>query len=129
MPNKSRQLAITKGARRIVAITNAPSTATRLVPGMHIIAAPSGDKTWNLDNPKRGEITEVVVDTNSTKVVTIQTNSSGQTFFASTTDRLAISTGQGAVVASFIGVSTSQFAVGLQSRSTAAIGTFSASTR
>lgn len=129
MPNKDERIAITKGNRRIMALTNAPSTATRLAAGRHAIAAPTGDKTWQLASPKRGEDIEVVVDTNSTKVVTLQTNSSAQTFFASTSDRLALTTGQGAVIVTFYGVSTSQFAVGLQSRSTAAVGTFSGSTR
>lgn len=128
MANKDSRPLISKGSRRIVAL-GTPSTATLIGNGMTIIPAPSGDKTYQLANPARGVVAEVIVDMNSTKVVTIQTNSSAQTFFGSTTDRLALSTGQGCVQAKFVGVSTSQWAPVITSKSTAALGSFSASTR
>ena len=106
------------------------STGTTLkAPGCYVIAAPSADKTWQIAAPTNGAELTVLVDTNSTKVVTLQAESSAVTFFGSTADRMAVSTGQACVRLEFTGVSTSQWAFGVASKSTAAPVTLSGSTR
>lgn len=107
------------------------STATTLkAPGVYTITSTlSADKTWQLGDPSENAQVTVFVATNSTKVPVIQTNSSAQTFFGSTTDRLTLTTGQGCVRAEFIGLSTSVWAPVITSRSTAALGVFAGSTR
>ena len=110
-------------------IVTASTGTTLKAPGVYVIDAPSGDKTWQLGAPTGGAEVTVLVDTNSTKVVTVQTESSAVTFFGSTSDRMAVSTGQACVRLDFIGVSTSQWAFGVASKSTAAPVTLSGSTR
>lgn len=129
--DKDRRPALDPGHRAIMP-ANVTSTATLLkAPGVYAIPAPSADKTFQLGHPKRGAEVTAFIDTNSTKVVTLQTLSSAETFFGSTNDRLTCSTGVGGLRFTAVGLSTSQWAIGLtrDKGSTAAIGALSASTR
>jgi len=107
------------------------STATTLkAPGIYTITSTvSGDKTWTLGDPSENAQVTVIAATNSTKVLTLQTGSSAHTFFGSTTDKVALTTGQACVEVRFVGLSTTVWAPIITSRTTAALGTFSASTR
>lgn len=128
--NKSRRPTMAPG-NRVSNISTGVSTGTTLQPDRtYTINAPAADATWNLATPTRkGDVTTVHVDTNSTKVVTVRTESSAVTFFGSTKDALAVSTGQAGVTLRFTSLSTTKYAVEIVSRSTAAPVTASASTR
>lgn len=107
------------------------STATTLkAPGVYTISSTiSGDKTWLLGSPTEGAEVTVFVATNSTKVITIGTGSSAATLFGSTSNDLAISTGQACAKVTFTGLSTTVWAWGIASKSTTAKATLAASTR
>lgn len=129
---KIRRPVLTPGTRAIMSVTNVTSTATIMnAPGTYAIPAPSGDKTFRLGAPKRGSEVVVFLDTNSTKVIIVQTNSSATTFFGSTNDQLTCSTGKGGLTAVFVGLSTSQWALRTSATagSTVAVASVAASTR
>ena len=114
-------------------LVSTASTGTNIGPtGAHTIAQ-STNKTYTLAAPRKGDLLDVFIDTDSTGVITVQTNSSGHTFFGSTTDSIAVSTGRDTVHLQFVATSTAVWAVSgdapFSDGSTGALFTASASTR
>lgn len=107
------------------------STATTLkAPGVYTISSTvSANKTWLLGAPSESAEVTVFVATQSTKVITIGTASSATTLFGSTSNDVAVSTGQGCAKLVFTGLSTSVWAWSISSNSTAAKATIAGSTR
>lgn len=115
------------------AVVSTGNTSTDIGPVGITTIAQSTNKTYTLADAQTGDMLQVFVDTDSTGVINIQTNSSAKTFYGSTNDAIAISTGNGTVELRFSAVSTSVVGVGASAPfhdgSTGVLFTASASTR
>ena len=74
-------------------------------------AGTAGNHGFILEAPEKGLRKTIVADLNSTRTVTIYNESTAHTFFGSTSNSVAFTTGTGLKWVNLVGVSTSVWAV------------------
>lgn len=111
----------------VVAGTTATGIPNR---GVCTIAPATANRTYQLAKPLKHEQVTILVNTASTGVATIRTNSSAVTFYGTTFDAFTCTTGQGALGITLTAIASTKWALtSIGTKSTAAAIAFVASTR